>query len=85
MRHAPDFKARETIQPTTLPERPWEKVAVDLFEIEGDHYVLVVDYYSRFPELRKLSSTSLIKVGENHLGIDGDLACHGVPCELVMQ
>ena len=30
--------------PTPLPEFPWQQVGVDLFEMAGQHYLLVVDY-----------------------------------------
>ena len=33
-------------------------VATDLFETKNSKYLLVVDYYSRFPVLRKLGSTT---------------------------
>lgn len=44
---------KEPLQSTELPERPWERVAVDLCEFRGDVYLVLVDYYSRFPEVRK--------------------------------
>lgn len=44
------------------------------------HYVLVMDYYSRFPELCQLSSTRSGKVISVLTEI---FACHGVPCQLV--
>ena len=43
---------------TPLPDYPWQVVTTDLFELNGDKYVLVVDYFSRFPEVIKLSSTT---------------------------
>ena len=33
-------------------------VGVDLFELEKDQYLLIVDYFSRYPEVIKLSSTT---------------------------
>ena len=44
--------------PTPLPEFPWQQVGTDLFELKGQHYLLVVDYFSRFPEVIKLTSTT---------------------------
>ena len=38
------------------PELPWHTVATDLFETKK--YLLLVDYYSRFPVLHKLGSTT---------------------------
>ena len=41
-----------------LPKHPWQKVATDLFELNRQSYLLVVDYYSRYPEVIKLHSTT---------------------------
>ena len=46
------------MQPHPTPEVPWHMVATDLFETKNSKYLLIVDYYSRFPILRKLSSTT---------------------------
>lgn len=48
----------EPLITTDLPSRPWEKVASDLYELKGSSYILVVDYFSRFIETQKLSSTT---------------------------
>ena len=49
---------REPLIPSPLPNHPWEKVGADLFELNGATYLLVVDYFSRFPEAVKLTSTT---------------------------
>lgn len=49
---------REPLIPTKLPLYPWQKVETDLFQIGKQHYLIVVDYYSRFPEVIKLSTTT---------------------------
>ena len=46
------------MMPTKLPQRPWEKIASDLFEFKGKTYIIVVDYFSRYIEILKLSTTS---------------------------
>ena len=48
----------EPLQPHPTPELPWYTVATDLFETKNSKYLLIVDYYSRFPVLHKLSSTT---------------------------
>ena len=45
---------REPLMPTETPQLPFEEVASDLFEFEGKHYVLLVDYYSKFIEVEQL-------------------------------
>ena len=42
----------------TLPDRPWEKIGVDLFSFEGTEYMVTVCYKSNFWELDKLSKTT---------------------------
>lgn len=34
----------------SLPGRSWEVLGVDLFHSKGQTFLLVVDYYSRFPK-----------------------------------
>ena len=41
----------ETQQQTKVPLHAWERLGIDLLELNKEHYLLVVDYYSRFPAL----------------------------------
>ena len=43
---------------STLPEYPWQKGGSDLFHLNGATYLLTVDYYSRYPEIVKMTSTT---------------------------
>ncbi len=46
-----------------VPEGPWEKIAADSFDFQGRAFLLIVDYFSKYPEVIQLSdktSTSLI-------------------------
>ena len=59
---------------------PWQFVASDCFEINGRHYVVLVDIYSDFIELSQLSdlnSNALIKA------IKPVFATHGAPATLI--
>ena len=38
-----------------VPLRAFQKVGVDIFECRGKDYILCVDYYSKFVEIRKLN------------------------------
>ena len=49
--------SKELMIPTPLPEHLWEKVGTNVFEINGKHYIVVADYYSRYPEVTRLTST----------------------------
>ncbi|VDI67892.1 Hypothetical predicted protein [Mytilus galloprovincialis] len=50
------LNAKEPMLMPEIPERPWSKVATDLFEYQKQHYLLVVDYYSKWPEVMKLDN-----------------------------
>lgn len=41
--------------PSDFPARPWLKLGADLFSMHGSTYLLVVDYFSRFVEIAKLT------------------------------
>lgn len=40
-----------------IPAVPWQKVGSDLFVYDGDTYVIMVDYYSNYFEIKKLQET----------------------------
>ena len=47
------------IHPWTFPARPWSRIHVDFAgPISGCTYLVVVDAYSKFPEVVKMSTTS---------------------------
>ena len=54
---------------STLPDYPWQKVRSDLFHFKGATYFLIVDYYSRYPEITKLSSTTSVSIVRTLLSI----------------
>jgi hypothetical protein len=41
-----------------LPDGSWQKIAKDLFTLQGDNYLLMVDYFSKFPEVIKVKLTT---------------------------
>lgn len=47
---------KEPMIPVDIPDRPWAKVAVDLFELNHKHYMITVDYFSKWPEVVKLDN-----------------------------
>jgi len=39
---------KEPVMILLLEEYPWQVVGIDLFEIDEVHYLLTVDYFSRY-------------------------------------
>ena len=55
------YAARQPKEPLPnheVPDRPWAKVATDLFQIENKDYLVTVDYLSDFFEVDRLYSTT---------------------------
>ncbi|KAK0143083.1 hypothetical protein N1851_018783 [Merluccius polli] len=49
---------KEPLKPHPAPDRPYEKVGADLFACQGKDYLVVTDYYSLYPEVCRLHSTT---------------------------
>ena len=66
----------EPLMSTPLPDRPWQVVGTDLLEENKRHYIVVVDYFSRFFELEQLTSTTSEAVIQK---LQAMFARHGIP------
>ena len=73
---------KETLHPHNVPSYPWQRLGCDLFDYGGAQYLLVTDYYSKYPIIRKLSSTTSAAI-INHL--KSIFAEHGIPESLVSE
>lgn len=64
-----------------MPGRPWQKVAVDLCVLKGRHFLVVVDYFSRFIEIayQDILESTTYNYSENKKHI-GEI---GIPEELL--
>jgi len=71
----------EPLKPTPLPDRPWQKVACDLCELQGKTYLVLVDYYSRYLEFALLDKGQGANIIVTHL--KSIFARHGIPEVLV--
>ena len=71
----------EPLMPSSFPSRPWERVATDLFTHDGQSYVLVVDYFSRWIEVRPLDGQTSSDIIHRLKSI---FATHGIP-DIVMS
>ena len=56
------FQHAEPLVPSTFPSLPWERIATDLFQWKGHTYLLIVDYFSRYIEISKLSGETSVEV-----------------------
>ena len=48
---------KETLMTDEPPSRPWQKIAVDLFECNKNDYMVTVDYFSNYWEIDALPNT----------------------------
>jgi len=78
-----NFRRHQTAEPLLphpVPERPWQKVGVDIFSFKRKDYLLVVDYYSKYPEISRLPDKTASTVVMHLKEI---FARHGIPEEMV--
>ena len=47
--------AERTSHPTETPPRTWYTIGTDLFTLDGSEYLLVADYYLKYPFVRQIS------------------------------
>ena len=52
------LKAKEPLLPHDVPQKAWHTLCSDLFFWNNTYYLLVMDYYSKFPVVKKLANTS---------------------------
>ena len=71
----------EPVNPTTLPQQPWSKLAIDVCGPfpTGEQVVVLTDYYSRWPEVKILQSVTSKNIFNWLLSI---FATHGFPDEI---
>ena len=59
-----------------IPSRPWSKISVDLFALDGKQYLVMVDHYSDYFELeplRNVAASTVIRAMKRNF------ARHGIP------
>lgn len=71
---------REPMVPTVLPKYPWQKIASDIFMLRSHTYLIIVDYFSRYPEVIQLPRTTSQTLIETFKRV---FARNGIPEELV--
>ena len=71
---------KEPMMTYPVPTLPWQIVASDCFECDNQHYLVVVDLYSDFIEIRKLDTLATSTLVEQLKQV---FAIHGVPVTLI--
>ena len=49
---------KEPLQPHDIPAGPWRKIGMDYFNFNGTSYILISDYFSKFPCMYKAKTSS---------------------------
>ena len=74
-KHLP-AQAKLPIMQPELPTRPWEKIGADIFHFKESNYLMIVDYYSRFPVIRPLTDMKASTVSAQFTSV---LSEYGIP------
>lgn len=67
---------KQPLQPHPVPDLPWEELGIDFFHLDNTNHIMVVDYHSKFVEIKKLSSTNSESVTNSLTQI---FRTHGLP------
>lgn len=71
---------KETLMQHSDGEAPWKKVGIDLFDLDGREYMVMVDYFTSFIEVDQLKGTTADDVITK---LRVQFARYGIPTELV--
>lgn len=72
-------QSKEPLLPHQVPERPWQKLAADIMTLDKDDYLVVTDYFSKYPEIARLERKTAGCVIRHLKSI---MARHGIPEQL---
>ena len=70
---------KEPLLPHDIPEGPWRKLGIDYFTFDGNSYVLICDYFSKFPFLYR-AKTSFWSLRDRLIDL---FSIEGYPDEIV--
>ena len=72
--------SKEPLIPHQLPDRPWEEVIADYFMLHTQDYLLVVDFYSKYPEVIPMKSKT---AKATIVALKSIFARHGIPNKII--
>ena len=70
---------KEPLQPHDIPDGPWRKLGIDYFAFDGNSYVLICDYFLKFPFLYR-AKTSFWSLRDRLIDL---FSIEGYPDEIV--
>lgn len=73
-------KSKEPLMPHDIPNIPFHKVGSDIFEWEGQSYLLIMDYYSKWIDYRKLKNKSATEVIDKWMEL---FSLYGIPKTII--
>lgn len=71
---------KETLMSHEVPSRQWEKIGVDLFELDQKDYLVTVDYFSNFFEVDRMDNTKASTVIKK---LKAHFARYGIPSTVI--
>ena len=71
---------KEPLQAHDVPQEPWERITMDYFYMNGRLYILICDYFSKFPFLFQVKTTSFANL-KDHL--EELFSVEGIPDEIM--
>ena len=71
---------KEPLQAHDVPQEPWERIAMDYFYMNGRLYILICDYFSKFPFMFQVKTTSFANL-KDHL--EELFSVEGIPDEIM--
>ena len=69
----PPHQQKEPLLSHEIPDRPWAKIAADLFQFENKDYLVAVDYYSNFFEVDRKAVTKKLKAHITRYGVPDEI------------
>ena len=77
------YQAEQPKLPVMQPDlttRPWEKLETDIFVFKENQYLMIVDYYSKFPVIRLLGDITADTICNHFTSV---LAEYGLPSVII--
>ncbi|KAG8181062.1 hypothetical protein JTE90_014775 [Oedothorax gibbosus] len=70
---------RQPLIPHEVPTLPWENIGIDFLYVNGDEFLQVIDYHSKFIEVKKVSSKTAEYIVS---ALKQIFRTHGIPKQL---